>query len=98
MTMADPNDSQESRCIDGCQCQDCIARKVGELIMYACRLEQWAILLRNAIDAGAGDTAYEILTSAADYAEARDLSGEVEAAKQARILETSARLRAEGRS
>ena len=64
--------------MSGCDCDECVARKVGELINYAMMLEQAVIQIKRLLDAGNAALAYKLIQAAAIEAERRDLSTEVE--------------------
>ena len=82
---------------DGCDCSDCVARKVGELILYALELEKAVAGIKRCVDAGNGELAYRLMVEAAAAVEARNLSGEISRAAMERNMQDAAELRRTGR-
>jgi len=81
----------------GCQCDECVARRVGELVRYAMQLEEAAIEVKRCLERGDLKLAWQISKAVAKEAERRDLNGELEAMVMAQTLETAAEKKAAGR-
>ena len=82
---------------DGCQCDECMARRVGELVQYAMQLEQACIEAKHLLDAGHRVMAWQLIEAAAGVAERRDLTGEMHAAARDQVIADAAEARREGR-
>ena len=83
--------------MSGCDCDECVARKVGELINYSMMLEQAVIQIKQLLDAGNATLAYKLIQAAAIEAERRDLSGEIEGMMMAQTMQMAADARRAGR-
>lgn len=83
--------------IAGCDCEDCLARKVGELVQYCVMLEEAMLQIKRLLDAGNTMLAYQLIQAAAVEAERRDLTGEVERMTMMEAMQTAADIRRAGR-
>ena len=81
----------------GCQCEECLARRIGELIIYGVKLEKAALEVRRLVDAGNMTGALGLIQAAGRLAEENDLEGEMEAMVIARTMEAAAAAREAGR-
>ena len=80
-----------------CDCPDCQAKRVGELVQYAMQLEQACIEAKHLLDGGHRMLAWQLIRAAADVAERRNLTAEMHAAAHAQIIADAALARREGR-
>ena len=82
---------------DVCQCEECVARRVGELLEYACALEKGVIKARELLHENQFAMAFNLIEAVADMGVARDLAAEVRELEEVYNLRMAADLREAGR-
>ena len=84
--------------VPGCNCDECRARWVEDLVEYATFLEGMVLEIKGVLDAGGGGKqARRMIKALASVAERRSLRAEIEAAGFERDVRTAAEAREAGR-
>ena len=65
--------------LGGCQGDECMARKVGELVLYACQMEEAVLQIKRLLDDVRAGLAWQLLAATVDEVERSDLAREVSA-------------------